>query len=272
MINKTKVNLGITQETLLIPLWARAEELKQADPIVVDPKSAQMLEAIDYDFDKFATAKGSQVGICLRGLILNRWVRAYLEQNPQGLVVELGAGLNTRFERVDNGKVHWFDLDLPDVMALRQQFFQESDRRQFITASALDPNWCECVKAAGERPCMFVAEGVLMYFSEEQVKQLFANLLQHFPGSWFAFDSMSALWVKNQKRHDAMKNMSAKFDWGISDIRTIESWNSCYQVTEVLTFRDLPAKYFRRFSLLSRVLFSLPSLRNSYRMALVRLE
>lgn len=270
-MNKTKINLGITQETLLIPLWARAEEVKQADPIVIDPKSAEILEAIDYDFNKFATAKGSRVGICLRGLILDRWVQTYLKQNPQGLVVEIGTGLNTRFERVDNGKVHWFDLDLPDVIALRQQFFQESDRRQFISASALDLAWCDRVKVAGERPCMFVAEGVLMYLSEEQVKQLFANLLQHFPGSWFAFDSMSALWVKNQKRHDAMKNMSAKFDWGISDIRKIQSWNSCYQVTEVMTFLDLPAKYLRRFSLLNRVLFSLPLLRNSYRMALVRL-
>lgn len=112
-MTKTKVDLGIVQETLLIPLWARAVELQQADPIICDPKSAEILEAIDYDFDKFATANNSQIGTCLRGMILDNWVRTYLKQHPQGSVVEIGAGLNTRFERVDNGEVRWFDLDLP---------------------------------------------------------------------------------------------------------------------------------------------------------------
>ena len=112
-MTKTKVDLGIVQETLLIPLWARAAELQQPDPIICNSKSAEILEAIDYDFDKFATAKNSQIGNCLRGLILGNWVRTYLKEYPQGLIVEIGAGLNTRFERVDNGKVRWFDLDLP---------------------------------------------------------------------------------------------------------------------------------------------------------------
>lgn len=102
-MSKTPVNLGVIQETLLIPLWARAAELKQADPIITDFKSAQILEAIDYNFDKFAPAKGSQVGCCLRGMILDNWVRSYLKEHPCGSVVEIGAGLNTRFERVDNG-------------------------------------------------------------------------------------------------------------------------------------------------------------------------
>jgi len=271
-MSKTKVNLGAVQETLLIPLWARATELEKPDPIIQDPKSVEILEAIDYDFDKFATGKSSQIGTCLRGMILDNWVRAYLQQHPQGSVVEIGAGLNTRFERVDNGEVRWFDLDLPDSMALRKQFFEETERRQFITASALDTDWIERVKAVSAEPCMFVAEGVLMYLSEEQVQQLFANLLKHFPGCWFAFDSMSPLMVKNQNRHDSVNYTSAKFNWSISDIRQIQDWDSRYQVIEVLTFADLPAKYLRRFSLINRLLFSyIPFLRNMYRLTLVRL-
>ncbi len=271
-MTKTKVNLGAIQETLLIPLWARAMEAQQADPIILDRKSVEMVEAIDYNFDKFATAKNSQIGACLRGMIFDNWTRTYLQQYPQGSVVEIGAGLNTRFERVDNGQVRWFDLDLPDVMALRQRFFTETERRHFITASCLDTDWFERVKAAGTKTCMFLAEGVLMFLSEQQVQQLFANLLQAFPGSWFAFDSLSPLVVKNQKRHDAIKHTSAKFDWGISDIRKIKAWDSRYQVMQVCTFADLPAKYLKRFSLLNRLLFSyIPILRNTYRLALVKL-
>lgn len=90
-MNKTKVNLGIIQETLLIPLWARACELKAADPIIVDPKSSEVIAAIDYEFDKFTTAKFYQIGCCLH---------------------------------------------LPDVMVLRRQFFEETERRHLIAASA----------------------------------------------------------------------------------------------------------------------------------------
>ncbi|MEH2364454.1 hypothetical protein [Nostoc sp.] len=77
-MNKTKVNLGIIPETLLIPLWARACDLQAADPIIVDPKSSEIIAAIDYESDQFTTAKLSQIGCCLRGTILDNWVCTYI--------------------------------------------------------------------------------------------------------------------------------------------------------------------------------------------------
>jgi O-methyltransferase involved in polyketide biosynthesis len=74
------------------------------------------------------------------------WVRTYFKQHPQDPVVEIGAGLNTRFERLDNGEVRWFDLE-PDSMALRKQFFEETERRKFMTVSALETDWITSVKA-----------------------------------------------------------------------------------------------------------------------------
>lgn len=268
---KTKATLGTIQETLLIPLWARAVEIEQSDPIIYDPKSAEIVAAIDYDFDKFSHAKSSQVGCCLRGLILDKWVQQFLAQHPQATVIEIGAGLNTRFERIDNGQVCWFDLDLPDVTAIRQPFFPSSNRRQLIAASALDTDWIAQVKATGNAPYLFICEGVLMYLSEAQVKQLFANLMQHFPGALFAFDSMSSLMAKNQQRHDIMNKMAARFDWHISDVRKIQDWDDRYQVLEVVRFNDLPVQYWQRFSLKERILFSLPVLRNAYRVAIAQL-
>ncbi len=271
-MTKTKVDLGLVQETALITLWARATELKQAAPIIVDPKSVEILEALDYDFSKFTHAKDSQTGNCLRGAAIDNWVLRYLVEHPQGPVVELGAGLNTRFERVDNSIVRWFDLDLPDIMAVRKQFFQESDRRQFITASAFETNWCERVKAPGSNPSLFVAEGVLMYFNEAQVKQLFANLAEYFPGSLFAFDSYSPWLLRNLKRFASLQFVSAKFDWGISDIYKIQDWDSRYKVVEISKITDSPAQYLKRYSLLKRLLFSyVPLLRDSSRLALVQL-
>jgi O-methyltransferase involved in polyketide biosynthesis len=270
-MSKINIELGIVQETLLITLWARAIEATHADPILKDLKSAAILEQINYDFSKLKTARGSQVGICLRGAEFDRWVRSFLDKHPDGTIVEIGSGLNTRFERVDNGRVQWFDLDLLDSISLRQQFFAESSHRTFLAASVLDSDWIAVVKSTGTHPILFVAEGVLMYFSEEQVKQVFKLLVDHFPGCLFAFDSMSPFMVKHQKHHDVMKHYAARFQWGIQDIHTIQTWDSRYQVLEVNSFSHLSAKYTRRMGWINNILLRIPPMKNSYRLSLVKL-
>ena len=256
-MTKTKIELGAVQETLLLTLWARAVETAKTDPIITDPKSVEIIEQIDYDFSKLEKAKGSQVGACLRGLMFDGWVKSFLKENPNGIIVEIGCGLNTRFERLDNGQVRWFDLDMPDSMAVREKYFQETERRKFIASSVLDSSWVDRVKAIGSSPIVFVAEGVLMYLSESQVKQVFALLVENFPGCYFAFDSMSPFMVKNQKQHDAIKHYSAKFDWGIKDIRDIAKWDSRYRIVEVKTMKDAPSEYYQRMGLFNTLILSI---------------
>ena len=270
-MTKTQVDLGIVQETLLITLWARAVETAKTDPIITDPKSVEIIEQIEYDFSKLEKAKGSQIGTCLRGLMLDGWVKSFLQENPNSSFVEIGCGLNTRFERLDNGQVRWFDLDMPDSMAVREKYFQETERRKFIASSVLDSSWVDRVKAIGSGPIMFVAEGVLMYLSESQVKQLLALLVENFPGCYFAFDSMSPFMVKNPKQHDAIKHYSAKFDWGIKDIRDIAKWDSRYRILEVETMKDAPLQYDRRMGFFNRLIFSIPPFKSMFRLSLTKL-
>ena len=226
--DQVNVNLGVVQETLLIPLWARAVEAGRSEPILRDTKAVEMVDAIDYDFDKFGKGKGSQVGCCLRASILDDWVREFLWEHPDGTVVEIGSGLGTRFERLDNGEVRWFELDLSDVIAIRRRFFEETERRRFISRSVLTTEWLPVVEESGSGPFLFVAEGVFMYFEEQQVKYLLAMLADHFPGSQIAFDAMSPLMVRMQKRHDTINETSAKFRWGLSDIKDLEGWDPRY--------------------------------------------
>jgi O-methyltransferase involved in polyketide biosynthesis len=163
--SKLEPGLGTVQETLLLPLYARAAETRKPRPLIQDPKAVALVEAIDYDFDKLRAARSSIVGCCLRGLCLDGWVRDFLARHPGATVVELGPGLDDRFERVDDGRVRWYDLDLPDAMALRQRFFRESDRRTFLATSALDLGWMDRVDL-GHGPLLIVAEAVIIYFSD----------------------------------------------------------------------------------------------------------
>ncbi|NUR59733.1 MAG: class I SAM-dependent methyltransferase, partial [Catenulispora sp.] len=122
MAEQVKVELGAVQETLFIPLAGRARESGRKHPVVRDPKAVEIVDAVDFDVRRYSRGWGGGVTV-LRTAVFDEYVRAFLAEHPDGTVVELGTGLNTRFDRVDNGRVRWIDLDLPDTIALRRRFF-----------------------------------------------------------------------------------------------------------------------------------------------------
>lgn len=125
---RQSVQLGQVQETLLVPLFARAIDSRRKRPMIQDAKAVEMVESIDWNFQRFNQRRRME-GCVLRTAMYDDWARDFIRRHPEGTVVEIGAGLNTRFERLDNGAVHWFDLDLPDTVALRRKFFADSERR-----------------------------------------------------------------------------------------------------------------------------------------------
>lgn len=127
------------QQTLFFPLLARARETGSKRPLLSDPKAVELARAIDFDPATFKSPMRFMV--LIRTMILDWWVRQFLTDYPHGTVVELGTGLNTRFERTDNGLVHWIDLDLPDTIELRRRFFADTDRRRMLAASLIDEDW-----------------------------------------------------------------------------------------------------------------------------------
>ena len=265
------VELGVVQETLLIPLWARSIETKKSEPIISDSKAIEIVSKINYDFQQFSSESSSQLVVAIRGLVIDRWTRHFLQTNSSPTVVEIGAGLSTRYERLDNGTSTWIDLDLPDAMAIRRRFFDESDRRIFISGSALDSDWIDLVKQSCVEPLFFIAEGLLMYFNEVQVKSLFSLLAEHFPGSSIAFDATSPFMIQYGQAFDAIKHTSAKFQWGIKNIIEIEDWDCRYKVEDSFFLSDFP-QYHYRFSLPMRLLTLLaPQLLTMYGIHLVRL-
>ena len=151
--DKDTAPLGAVQQTLFIPLAARARAAQRRRPVLRDPKAVQIAGSVEIDA-RYGRGAFGWVTV-LRTVILDAWVRSFLARNPAGTVAELGTGLNSRFERLDNGLVHWFDLDLPDTIELRRTFFADSGRRRMVAASALDEEWLPIV-AHSPGPYFFV--------------------------------------------------------------------------------------------------------------------
>lgn len=243
--SKTKVELGPIQTTLLIPLLDRAEETKKARPLLSDQKAVDIVSALDYDFDKWRNLS-SQSAACIRARLFDEIVQDFLKQYPEGSVIEIGAGLNTRYERLDNGKSQWLELDLPDSMQLRRQFFEDTKRRTMISASVIDTDWHEQVRAL-PAPYCFVSEAVIIYLDNDVVEQAIRGLAKAFPDSWLVTDTMSKKIVEGQHKHEIMKTLPREswFRWHCDDPRDLKSWGATLERS--MTYVDAPKSVRARF-------------------------
>jgi O-methyltransferase involved in polyketide biosynthesis len=257
MVSKQTVHLGRVQETMLVPLYARAVETRRKRPILEDPKAVEMVESIEWDFQRFGQ-RTRTAGCALRSAVFDEGVKAFLGMHPEGTVVEIGSGLNTRFERVDNGAVHWFDLDLPDVVEVRRRFFADSDRRKTLAGSILDAEWIAPVRQS-PGPYRFVAETVFVYMPEAEVKAALAQIANAFPKATIAFDTVTRRAVdKANKDHESLK-LDGRFVWACADPKEIEGWQIGWRLVESLRLTDVPAPLWSRLPLPMRAAFRVAS-------------
>lgn len=225
MAEKITLDLNIVSETLLIPLWARAVEQQQPEPLLLDPVAEGMLARIDYDFSKFKRARASQVGCCGRAALFDHETRAFLTAHPDAVVVNMGAGLDSRYERLGRPAVSaWYELDLPEVIALRERLLPASGN-QYLSASLFDEGWMETV-AALDKPTLLLCEGVLMYFEAAEVKDWLQRLARRLPRATLVFDIVPPLLVGKARHHDALQHMAEapEFKWSVAESRELEGW------------------------------------------------
>jgi O-methyltransferase involved in polyketide biosynthesis len=262
-----RAELGDVQRTLFFPLLARARETERKRPLLRDPKAAELVRAID--FDPAAYDQGIMGFVMLiRTMILDWWVSQFLTAHPGGTVVELGTGLNTRFERTDNGSVHWIDLDLPDTIELRRRFFADTERRRMIPASLTDEDWLADV-ARRPGPYFFVSDGVLVYLREADVAGTLTRIAARFPGAMLAFDTYPRVTFDQQHKMAAKRGI-APWQWVCDEPRALEALG--LSLLESATVTRPPAGVRARLPARYRLLLPLadPVLGRSFTLSLFR--
>jgi len=228
MTEKIKIELDSVQKTLFLPLWGRAEESKKLHPMLVDETAVKIINQVDFDFTQVAQNVDdlSKIAWIKRSLICDQVIGKFLEKYPAGTVVNIGCGLDTTFERIDNGKLKWYDLDLPDVISIRKQFVEESERREFVIASFLENQWLEDIEVRGN--VLFISAGVFYFFNEETIKEFILRLVVKYPRSELLFDVSSPLGVKiaNKKVVESSGlDEKSHLVWGIEKKDDILSWD-----------------------------------------------
>ena len=238
-----KIDLNNVEETLLIPLWGRAQLSREHNSLLNDTKALEIIEQIDYDFSKLDRHSffRRDLWFAIRAKQFDDKIKAYITEHPRASFVNIGAGLDTTFYRVDNGTIHWYDLDLPAVIEIRKRLIPETDRTIYIAKSLFDQSWYADVKNT-EDGVFLMAAGVLFYFEESQVRHFFSSLADNLPRCEIVFDALLKLGVFFSNwsvRKAGMKGVTVK--WALKDANEFTKWDKRITLIDQLPlFKNIP--------------------------------
>jgi methyltransferase (TIGR00027 family) len=265
---ETESHLAIEQlsalsNTALLTLWARALDAASHDPILDDPAAVQLVERLRPHLASLPTPFYRQLvtdhlpqllitNLTLRAQYFDQMARKFLLRFPRAVIVNLGAGLDTRFERLDAtgerivDSVRVIDIDLPPVIALKEQLLTPHPRRQLLAASVLDHRWMESLDRYDGRRFLFLAEGLLMYLPTAEVRRLVLALANRFPGSELIADLFHGRWLRPPWRGWVTRKMQrqlhfdrdAAFDFGLDSPDAMTQWSSNIRFLSVWSTLD----------------------------------
>jgi len=210
--------LGCVEQTLLLPLAARALARRLFPNQGFADRTAEAIAArLDYDLTRFEADREMLRGLVERSLVLDDLLCRFLNRHPEAHVLSLGSGLSTQFERVDNGRLHWIDVDLPKVANLRRSLLPPHPRKRLVSASVTEAGWTSRLGHL-RGPTFVVAEGLLMYLERAQVVQLARDLAEAQAGgpSEFAYDYYCAQMVGQAWLSPSLRRLGAEFKWGMA--------------------------------------------------------
>ncbi len=253
-----KIQFAKEKETMLMTLSARAIQSQWKSPILRDPWAEEAMRHIDYDIGKRYGGVGSwsmwsKIGctiVATRAATFDLLATRYLSDHPDATVLHVGCGMDSRVFRVDPpASVRWFDVDYPDVIDLRRQLFPERAACRLVGTRLEDLSWFDEVPR--DRPGLFIAEGVLHYLSETEVKALLNAVVARFPGGQMIFDICNSWIVKRAGSN--VGGTGAAYKWGLDDPQEIKLLAPKLELLK--EFRPSELVAFSRFPLWLRALF-----------------
>ena len=239
-VESRQVQLGDVEETALIPLCIKASESRRRAPRISDPKAVEIVSTLAIDTDKY-DKYFSHEGVVARTVLIDETAGHLLEKYPDAAVINLGCGFDDRFSRLDNGSAHWYQVDLPDSIEVRKKLFAPHERQTLISADLSTDSWFEDIPK--DRVTIVIAEGLLMYFTEEQVKTLLGQISENFPRGFLLAELMHPIAAKNDRMHDTVKHTNAHFTFGVKSGRELERYQPGWELIRETSFFTVMRRY-----------------------------
>jgi O-methyltransferase involved in polyketide biosynthesis len=256
---------GISNEvadTLFITVYMRHLENLRPDKIISDPDASRIVEQTDYDFKKYDKATRSQIGTCIRVRHFDRLTREFIDRHEDPVVVSFGCGLDSRANRIGLDKGTMYNVDLPEVIDVRNKLLPPDERSVSLGRSLFDPALPQKIRDKHPDASFLVLfEGVLMYFPEEDVRPVLERIAATLSPGQLVFDACSPLGCRMSSKNDTVKHTKATFKWGLDDPALIERWAPNLSLNDV-TYHMHQEK--GRWDLMSRIVALYPKMAKSY--------
>jgi O-methyltransferase involved in polyketide biosynthesis len=259
------VRWGSVEWTNLCTLYLRAYESRLEHPVLGDRAAAEAVDRIDYDFARMHRAAqpwGNQFLVALRAKQLDIWADEFLRRNPDAVVLHLGCGLDSRAFRLEvPSGVRWFDVDVPEVIALRRRLYTERPGYTMIGSSVTEPDLLDQIPA--ERPALIVAEGLIMYLTEAEIRDLLQRLTDRFGTGELLADLLSP-WGPRFSNSRILSKMSTSgiTKWGTRDGHELPEWNRRLNLVDTCAFVDPTKIPLKPQRVLYQIFAAVPFIRN----------
>jgi O-methyltransferase involved in polyketide biosynthesis len=212
---KVRVDLSGAPQTMLATLYAKALDADFENAVLGDRYAKQIVERIDYDWQKTTITARRAPSVTTRSAHFDGWTRQFLAVHPEAVVLHLGSGLDSRFFRVQPGPgVEWYDVDYPEVAALRTELYPARDHYHVVAASVTDPVWLAGIPA--DRPALMIGEGLTMYLTEQDGTALLRRVVEHFGSGELQFDVFNWLGIRSQLLNSVVRRSGSTLRWAIN--------------------------------------------------------
>jgi O-methyltransferase involved in polyketide biosynthesis len=258
MTDKLHVDLSGAPQTMLATLYAKALDAAGPHPVLGDHHARELVDRLDYDWSRTTITPRTAPSVATRAAHFDTWVRQFLAVHPKSTVLHLGCGLDARYLRLDPGpEVEWYDVDYPDVAALRTQLLPEGAHNHVVAASVTDPAFLAGIPA--DRPTLMIGEGLVMYLDRDEGISLLRRVVERFPSGELQFDAFSPFGIRAQWSNRVVRHAGARLHWGVNGPEDILGavpgtrllvWQSVF---DSASFLALPGPYRLMGAAMSRV-------------------
>lgn len=246
----SKVTLSGVPETMLQTVYARAKE-SPGRGAIHDATAEQLIEKLPYDFSLADNDTAMHSGVIARSIVLDRLTAAWLDRHPGAIVLNIACGLDTRCDRMQ-GYTHWYNLDLPETMAVRAKLLPEQGNISQIAMSAMD-DWSSRIEAQ-QAPVLVIIEGLTMYLRAGDVRRIFDVIAAGFNRATVFVETMSPAFVKGFKEK-SIEASKAKFTWGVKNGKTLSALVQGFAFVEEHSLTEGMAAFMPVYKLLDKLAF-----------------
>ena len=230
---------------MLFPLFGRALYIQNHEEEFIDEKTKEIFNLLKSEHKILLRSidETAQIGSVARALTIDIMLNNYILTHPRATILNIGAGFDTHFSRVDNGTIIYYNLDVPDAISFRKQYFIDSPRCISIANSVFDYSWIKKIQFNPNYGMLIIAAGVFHYFKESEVKFLIRKLSNTFLGSELLFDvvtSMGKESINQNIQHLKEKNIEvdAEMEWFLDNVLDFCETNEKLELLEEFSFSE----------------------------------